>query len=1117
MSLRSAACLVGIGALAALCAVGAQAAAPVCEDVDATLSQTYEYVIGSAGYSDADGAVESGSRYRWLLNGVKLGEEQAPDLLLISADGGAEGAGGDAPLEATGVTYHPGKWGSALTVGQGGILRYPRSDNFDTSEGTLEMWIAPLADGNNAIYAESNHVLFEYRGANGDYIQIAQSGEQGIIYAGSNVRGQWQSAWGAGASMRDWRAAEWHHIAYTWSASGSFMRFYVDGALVADSNEGHYWPPAMTGPAITLGSSVSGDERAHYLLDAVRISSRPLVSDVIAAEARRLSAPRPNEVWLATKGLRPGDEVVFEYTPSDGTETGAPCSSRTTFPGIPLADPRPVSTLLPPGTTELDFSITTIEPTTCRYAVGAPLSYDEMMPFDSGDGTTEHQVRLVGLNPDTTTVNRVYIRCQTQPDYVLGLRYRCLPEANPSFPRTSNLWGMSGLLPKGLEYCARIDLWLGAWFTPRQIAELRRLNPDILILTSINAVENGGLPEDYYFHDIHGKKVEVWPGSYRLNLTKPYVAEHQARFAYQKMLEADLMVDGCFFDNVMTTQSWQSRDIYGKPFLYDADENGEVDDPAVLDAAWKAGVFHEMKVWRDLMPHAITTGHAYSLREPGIPEIFNGLSYGFVTADVLEGETPFSWLWQDYHDWFRLGRPPVIMNFESSPVDQIAYGYDYAPWDKIPASTLEFARTYYPEMRFGLCLTLVNDGYFAHEFGDTWHGNDWWYDELDFDLGQPLGPAYLVPQEGLDPRNWIDNGGFEDPSNMQWSIWANDAAGAAATVERDTINAVEGAASAHITVTDAGEGQDWQIDFAQHGRHLVEGKQYRLSFWAKSGVPRSITLSAQKGSPNWDSFGLRAYVQLTTEWQEYSVTFEASETTEESRIQFFVGAVIGEVWLDDVRLVEAPPAVYRRDFQNGSVLLNGTGDRREIDVGKGYARLKGDQAPRYQYILDDADESFTVSGSWSVESYDTGEWTAGGPFYHAWKGTCHESDRRGGEGRWTLEVREDDRYTVEAWWPAAPEASSWSDRVVYEVVADGKVVASATLNQQRGGDEWHPIAEVALSAGDGAFVRVRNEGSGACVADAVCVRSASRYNDGSPTETVTLQPLDGIVLRRVGP
>ena len=40
--------------------------------------------------------------------------------------------------------------------------------------------------------------------------------------------------------------------------------------------------------------------------------------------------------------------------------------------------------------------------------------------------------------------------------------------------------------------------------------------------------------------------------------------------------------------------------------------------------------------------------------------------------------------------------------FEASPPDQIAYGYDYSPLEKIPASTLEFARTLYPYMRFGL-------------------------------------------------------------------------------------------------------------------------------------------------------------------------------------------------------------------------------------------------------------------------------------------------------------------------------------------------------------------------------------------------------------------------------
>ena len=32
-------------------------------------------------------------------------------------------------------------------------------------------------------------------------------------------------------------------LAFTYSASQNFMRFYLDGILVADTNEGHYWPP----------------------------------------------------------------------------------------------------------------------------------------------------------------------------------------------------------------------------------------------------------------------------------------------------------------------------------------------------------------------------------------------------------------------------------------------------------------------------------------------------------------------------------------------------------------------------------------------------------------------------------------------------------------------------------------------------------------------------------------------------------------------------------------------------------------------------------------------------------------------------------------------------------
>ena len=146
----------------------------------------------------------------------------------------------------------------------------------------------------------------------------------------------------------------------------------------------------------------------------------------------------------------------------------------------------------------------------------------------------------------------------------------------------------------------------------------------------------------------------------------------------------------------------------------------------MLDAAWKAGVVHELTLLRQLLPHALLSGHSMDVYEPGIPDLFNGVSIGFWTADVIEDKMSFSDLWNRYNAWFTLARQPAVTMIESSPPDQISYGYDYSPWNHIPTSTLEFARTYYPYVR-RLALTM-NDGYFAHEFGDTWHGNDWWYD-----------------------------------------------------------------------------------------------------------------------------------------------------------------------------------------------------------------------------------------------------------------------------------------------------------------------------------------------------------------------------------------------------
>jgi len=1091
-------------------------APPACSDPAAVLFHDYTYLIGSANFGDPDGDPEAGSSFRWLVNGTPSPAEPVAESLLLRFDGSVEGANGELPTLSQNLAYAAGKWDQALALPPESQLKFARQNNLALQEGTIELWVALRAHGDDPVYRGQRHVLFQYRAPGGDNLLIAQGGDDGILYGGGVVNGEWQSAFSSSATMRGWQAGEWHHLALTYSASGNFMRFYVDGVLAADTSAGHYWPPAEDGTEFTIGGDI-WDGVAYYLLDQVRLSGRAASGEEIAARARRIESPQANEVWLSTAELTVGDSVAFAYTPATGAETGTPCQSDPlVYPGIPLADPRPPSTLLPPGATEFELSVHSLEPTACAYAVGEPLAYPQMVPFDQGSGSTAHHTAVSGLNPDSNTLNDVYVRCAAQPDYLLHLQVRCLSPSNPPFPRTGNLWGWwKYLSAHDLPYLARIDLWLGAAARADQIRQLRQLNPDIRILVSINATGNNDIPgDDYYLKDIHGNSIEVWPGAYRLNLTRPEVAEYQAQYAYQAVLDTGLMADGVFFDNVMTTQSWLTEDMYGNPVQIDADQDGIADEPQEFDAAWNAGVFHELETFRQLMPHAIILGHSMNIYEPGIGELFDGISLGFWTADVLEGQEPFASLWQLVHDWHEMARQPAAVMVESSPQDQIAYGYDYSPWEKIPPSTLAFARTYYPYVRFGLALSLMNDGYFAHEFGDTWHGNDWWYDELDFDLGYPLGPAERVDQDFDPGPNLIEHGGFEQEIDPFWNFRADSEEGCEAIVTRDTADAAVGTASARTVIT-ATSGTDWHIALEQDDRALEQGAIYDLSFWAKSDTARNITLSLKKGNPDWRNYGLWQRLPIGTQWQEYTVSFEANETAADARVQFMVGEITGTVWLDDVRLTLHPPDLYQRAYTNGLVLLNGTSNEQQIDLAPGYLRLKGSQAPLYEFIVDDSSQAFTTTGgAWLEKSYDSGGLKASGPFYHDWGQGLHELAGAAGEARWRLPLADTGTYTITAWWPAAPEAATWSQNVRYEVVAGGQSVVATNLDQSSGGDQWHLVAEVPLSPGDDPYLRVVCSGSAPCVADALHIRSSARYNNGAPAQRVILQPLDGIVLQR---
>ena len=792
-----------------------------------------------------------------------------------------------------------------------------------------------------------------------------------------------------------------------------------------------------------------------------------------------------------------------------------PLDLKQLFTAGPLSDPQPPSTLLPAGATTVELSLHASVPTSCRYSLGRSRSLDQMVAFDDQQPSISPKTVIRGLNPDPAIVNDIYIRCTAAPEAVLHLQYRCLPAAKPGFPRVANLWGSGHFTPKGMAYASHIDLWLGAHFTADQIRELRRLNPNCFILNSINTVENNDVPDEYFLRDTTGQKIEVWPGAYRLNLTRPEVAQYQARYAYQKMIESGLMYDGCFFDNFMMSQRWLTHDIYDRPVQLDADGDGQPDDKDAFDKAWREGVFRELQEWRKLMPWALTSGHSQGYPYPEIAEIFNGQGIGFYTTDVIEGKKAFYELWDYYQAWCTVTVKPAITSVESAVPDQIAYGYDYSPQKHTPVATWDFARDYYPYMRFGLALTLMSDGYFSHELGDTDHGQDWWYDELDFKLGTPSGPAQQITLSPAADRELLQNGGFENDLKGTWSLWCDTKNGCAATAERDMRFQHSGVAAARLTIT--GAGRTGGIEFTQSNRSLEQGKSYNLTFWARASHPMELTAIASKGSPNWDNYGLSQTVPLTAQWQAVTLTFEARRTVQDARIQFLFGGETGQVWIDEVSLKERGEEVFRRDFQHGLVLLNGTRRRQTVDVGAGYLHLQGEQAPKHQYILDDGgNEGFQTTGQWQEIELGTKEWHAIPPYYHAWNNRCHQRTGRTGEATWDLTLRGPGQYTIQAWWAAAPDAKDWATQAVYEIMAGGKVLVSATLDQSQAGDQWHTIAAgLNLAPQDKPYVRLKNGGNAVLVADALHVFSAQRYNDGEVVRQVTLEPMDGIVLRRI--
>ena len=742
--------------------------------------------------------------------------------------------------------------------------------------------------------------------------------------------------------------------------------------------------------------------------------------------------------------------------------------------------------------------------------------------------------------------------------------------------------------PEGLAYAARrSSLWLGSDWSAAEIAELRALNPYTIALTSINACETNdqNLPDAFYLTNITQPastkgRLESWPGAWRLDLTNPDVQQYQAQLMYcltvwggsgygphpgcsnnASAAAPPLVFDGLFVDNVFMDDgaAVNSQDIYHNPFIPLDRATGR----AMVDFGdrWKSGMVSMIAQFRALMPDALLDGHAMDIADGNISAQFNAISIGFTTPEIVERRTTFASGLAMYNAWMTVpARSPKVTMVESAVRFQLGYGYGFntdlatlispacensnsvpgapmpgigdacvptqqvSPGYMLPQTWL-FARSEFQYFRFGLGFTLMRDGYFSHELGDSWHGMDWDYDEIEFRLGLALGNASVA--DVLNPD--LPPVPPDIPLTEAWSLYVRSpsVSNASWALDEAVRPSPDAPASARVDVQNSAASNDG-IDISQVVDGFARVGAYALIFWARASRDNTpVQLNSRKNGGDWHNFGLDASVVFTTTWALYNVSFDSSGDGTQGRLSWFVGSAAPNtsLWINSPSLkgvAESPPVLIR-EFECGAVVLNGDTNPSTVQLPAGLRRLSGLQAPLWQYVVDDGSSAFkALTGQWGVVDFDSGYNGAQTPsqeevrpangYFHHWQFGASLAPA-GSSAAFNLSIPVSGVYNVSMWWPAAvPARSAWAQAMRVSI-SPGGVSTTVDLSSQ-GGDLFLLVAAEAQLEPSSTLVVECPAGGGACVADAVLVESAARYNDGSAAAQVTLGAMDAVVLER---
>ena len=578
---------------------------------------------------------------------------------------------------------------------------------------------------------------------------------------------------------------------------------------------------------------------------------------------------------------------------------------------------------------------------------------------------------------------------------------------------TTNLLSVSGFgsVPpytytvRQIENNAAFADVIGNWSLGNQTADpdfgrrMRMLNPNVVILpgtlsqeifstvstplfanTNIQDEFRQSIPDDCIVKDSSGKPAadRSYAAVLKLNFSEfcPVIAGNtfnDALVDYGMRGVNSGLWDGLFFDNLFAHINSNIPNYNVADLLdFDINRNGQRDEtPAYVSDLTRAAATRSMKMVRDRVgDNALLIGNDGSFPETSLASLMNG-SYFECVGDFIWGtaskhsEANWRKAVDDYFMMQSTSRMPRINVIEGC-------GRYFGTSGEYLTPTPQDLMAH----RFILATTLLNDGFYAYDLRDS-GSPPYWFDEYsvnadgraveDLQYKGYLGAALGNAVELASPESVIWTEDFESST-----IPASLISGPGISISHNPSEIIDGQGSLVIENASHASSSSVYVFTRTDQVPLSPGATYLVQFdWRVLASMDTPMYTAILGDPTVPAGYLPQGVNIVagdSGHARFPVTLSAG-----SNLQLQIGWAggAGKVAIDNLRISRGGTGPWRRDFENGFVLVNPINQPYEFSAEElagvlnrtGIKRIKGTQSP-------DANSGQAVTGSLILQPFD---------------------------------------------------------------------------------------------------------------------------------------------------